>query len=274
MNSRTGLSVAALAGLALWACADQSDPRLDPDLITGPAEARVPAECSTGDLAQSARSFFSNPEQRDIAELLRGIEDACAAGDGVGVVSGGWSILRTMETVLDAGRAGDTEDGTALANGLFGLMCDADADLCAFPPEPILPADLEEGGIFAVRAGGTEPIVGRGLVEFVDFEGEPNDALWLLVTTGASWSDATNSGGPILIYGHPSTFAAIPVDEVPFEDLAYELHSFPDVERFNDGEVHIGVCYGDDPSGEHGVGLPHVVAGDESTPERVNRIQR
>ena len=267
MKTRLAVALAALAGLALWSCADQSDPGIDPDVITGPAQARVPAECSTGDLARAARGFFSNPEQRDVVETLRMIEGACAEGDADGVIRGGWSVLGTMEAVLDGGSAGSPDDGTVLANGLLGLMCDADPALCAVPPDPITPAALGDQGVFAVRAGGTEPILARGLVPFVSFDGSGNDALWLLLTTGASWSSATNAAGPILIHGQPASYAAIPVDEVPFEDLAFELHSFPNVDGFNDGELHVGTCFAEP------VIVPHL-NDDESQPTRVERLQR
>jgi len=267
MNSRTGLSIAALAGLVLSGCAERSDPGLDPAVITGPAQAQVPAQCQTGDLAQAARGFFSNPEQRDVAEALRAMEDACAAGDDAGVTQGGWGILRTMERVLDDERGGDVDDGSTLANGLVGLLCDADPTLCAVPPDPITPADLGSQGIFAVRGGGTEPILARGLVPFVDFEGDDNDALWLLLTSASSWTEATNAGGPVLMYGHPSSYSVIPVAELPFEDLGYELHSFPNVDGFNDGLLHVATCF------ENEVELPHL-NGDESQPTRRERLQR
>jgi len=240
---------------------------MDPGVITGPAEARVPSQCQTGDLARAARGFFSNPEQRDVVGVLRTMEVACAEGAGGTVVAGGWSILGTMESVLNAGTAGASAGGAALGNGLFDLMCDADPALCAVPPDPIVPAALGGSGIFAVRGGGTAPIVARGLVPFVDFEGDDNDALWLLTTTGASWSSATNSGGPILIYGQRTSYDELSIDEVPFEDLALELHSFPDVERFNDGQLHVGICF------ENDVEIPHVGL-NEANPTRVERLQR
>ncbi|MEJ2541803.1 MAG: hypothetical protein P8188_17865, partial [Gemmatimonadota bacterium] len=280
MRSRRGWAVAALAGLAVWACTEQNAETLDPDVITGPAEARVPSECATDDLARAARGFFANPEQRDVTETLRGIADACAAGDGAGVVNGGWSIFATVESALNAGTTEDPEDGTVLVNGLFGLMCAADqslcqapaacdveADRCASPPDPMVAEVFGEGGIFAVRADDMEPILARGVVPFVDFEGDANDGLWVLTTTAPSWAEATNTYGPVLIYGRPSSYTELDLDEVPFEDLAVELHSFPDVDRFDDGRLHVGICF------ENDVEIPHV-GGLESNPTRVERLQR
>jgi hypothetical protein len=267
MKTRAVLSLAALSGLAFWACAEQSDPGVDPGVITGPAEARVPAVCSTRDQVRAARSFFANPEQRAVIETLRSMEDACVSGEGAVVVAGGWGILGTMEAALDAGTEEDVSAGADLANGLFDLMCEGDASLCAFPPEPVLPGALDDQGTFAVRDAGTEPILARGLVPFVGFEGADNDALWVLVTTGTSWSSATRAGGPILIHGQPASFTDIPVDEMPFQDLAYELNSFPNVDGFNDGELHVGTCFGQD------VVVPHLNE-DESLPTRVERLQR
>jgi hypothetical protein len=105
------------------------------------------------------------------------------------------------------------------------------------------------------------------VVPFVDFEGDANDGLWVLTTTATSWSEATNSYGPVLIYGQPSSYNNLDLDEVPFEDLAVELHTFPDVERFDDGLLHVGVCF------ENDVEVPHV-GGLESNPTRVERLQR
>ncbi|HSG49113.1 MAG TPA: hypothetical protein VLA43_14935, partial [Longimicrobiales bacterium] len=71
----------------------------------------------------------------------------------------------------------------------------------------------------------------------------------------------------VLVYGAPAQSGSVALDEQSIGGLAYDLHTFPDVPRFNDGELHVAACYDAD------VVLPHP-GGDESQPVLWERMQR
>jgi len=186
------------------------------------------------------------------------MQDACAGGDDAGVVSGGWAVLSTIEAVLGTETGGAASDGADLANGVITYMCAAEQGLCAPPPASVSADALGPQGIFAVRSADATPIVAHGAVAFADFGGNSNSALWGLETS-TNWASATRVP-MILFYGTPDVATSIPVKERSFGDLAFAMHTFPDVPGFRDGELHVGVCY------QEPVELP--------TPDLADRLQR
>jgi len=248
----------AVTAVAMSACGEPSRPSAEAPSPLEPSLARIPTGCQTNDLASVARSYFSSPEQQTVTETLRAMENECAGADGNAVVSGGWTVLSTIEAVLGAGTGGSATDGAALANGVMKYMCRAQAELCTPIPAPVSADALGPQGIFAVRSADAAPIVAHGAVPFTDFGGSSNNALWGLETS-TSWASATQVP-MILFYGTPDVTTSIPVTDLSFGDLAFAMHTFPDVPGFRDGELHVAVCY-QDP-----VELP--------TPGLADRLQR
>jgi hypothetical protein len=264
---KIGQTMAIAVAVVAVGCSEAPEPSREILSPTQPSFAQVPPACSTGDLTRLARSYFSNPEQRTATDTLRDVESLCASGNVAGALAGSWSVLRTMEVALEAGTAGSSSVGAALANGLMDYMCGLDADLCALTPEPVSSTALGETGIFAVRGAGTASIVARGTVPFVDFDEDDNEALWGLETTAPSWAVAT--GGPFtLFHGSPAAASSLVLAERSFGDLGYDLHAFPDRPGFAvDGSVQVGVCFAAE------IAVPHE-DGDETKPTLAERLQR
>lgn len=242
--ARCALMVATVVVLA--ACGEPSHPSARAISPLEPSFAKVPNACQTGDLASLARSYFSSPEQQTATETLRSMQDACTASDTDGVVAGGWAVLSTIETVVGAGTGGTAMDGAALANGVMMYMCEAvPSGLCTPKPATVTSEALGPQGIFAVRSADDITIVAHGAVPFTDFGGSPgsndNSALWGLETS-TTWAHATQVP-TILFYGTPDIVTSLPVQELSFGDLAFVMHTFPDVPGFKDEELHVGVCY-------------------------------
>lgn len=263
IHLKTLLFAAAAFGLA--ACGENADSPDGSRFILEPSLAPIPSECSTSTLASLARSYFSNPEQQEAQGVLGDMATDCADGDKPAAVVGGWTVLTLIETAIAADNGGDPADGAGLANALIAYMCGLEASLCTPPPDPVTAAALGSQGIFAVREGGSEDVVAHGPVDFTDFDGKANHALWGLETS-SDWSTATTAP-TILFYGAPISASGLPLDELSFGDLGFELSSFPDVPGFVDGQLHVGVCYGTE------VTLPHE-DGLESGPALVERLQR
>lgn len=265
MGNTTKVALSLVAGMVFAAC-DGGQERSDrSDTLLEPSAAPVSAQCRTNGLARSARDYFVRPQQQAATRALSDLEDACAAGDPVSELV--FSVLALMEDALAGGVAGDPSDGVALANGLIDYLCAADGALCSPFPEPISEAALGPAGIFAILGSGNEAVTARGSVPF-SFAGEDNEALWVVETTAASWSEATGAD-LILFYGSPDLTTPINPDELSIGDLALELLSFPDVDGFaTDNQVHVGVCYMDP------VPLPHTGSGSFGEPETVERMQR
>lgn len=266
-------SLPLAAAVALAACGDTPEPSPATPTVPEVGFARVPATCSTADLARLVRSYFSNPEQREASETLQAMEAACASEpvpDVTAAVNGGWHVLTLVERVLENGTGGSAADGAALANALTAWMCVQQPSLCAQPPAPVTAADLGPRGIFAVRSGGFDPVLARGKVPFKDDLEEDYLALWGIATT-SGWSGvAANGEATLLFYGAPALPASLTLDEASIGDLAYGLNTFPDVPRFNDGSLHVAACY-DGPSAE-GPTLPH--PGGDQTQDVWERMQR
>lgn len=265
MRTPRGILTLVAAAAVVAACSDSSQPSSSSPTLPPTGAAKVPEACSTADLAKPARDFFSNPEQRDAADALKAMEVHCAEGNAGLAVAGGWGVLTLMETALEAGSAGAAADGADLANGLIDYMCGLDAGLCDLQPDLVSASDLGPQGMFAVRMGGADPVVARGKVPFNDFLGQPNAALWGLEAL-TDWATATTVP-QILFYGSPGSTGAISIDERSFGDLAYDLHTFPDVERFNDGQLLVASCYDSE------VELPHP-GGNLAEPALGERMQR
>lgn len=269
MPTRFRIHALALLAAGLAACGDSQDPSQASPTVPEPAFAPVSAVCSTQQLASLARSYFSNPEQKTVSETLRAMETNCAGGFTTPAAAGGWSVLSTIESVLEAGTGGSAADGAALANGVMDYMCGLGTQLCAAPNgrgDLVSAADLGSQGIFAVRSGGTDhPAVARGKVPFTAFGSGPNAALWG-IDTKSTWKAATTVD-MILFYGSPTSPYGVDLAETPFGSLGYQLHTFPDVPTFADQQLIVGACYDTE------VALPHE-NDNPSLPTLGERMQR
>jgi hypothetical protein len=202
--------------------------------------AKTSSSCDVSSLLSLARGYFSTPQQQTTTDTLKAMQTECAAGDGVHVVAGGWSILSTIDTISAAGTGGSGAGGASLATGVIQYMCGL-STLCT--PEPttadtvawVTAEDLGSQGMFSVRSSGTADIVAHGKVPF----DSGNEALWGVQVDDA-WPTVTGAS-TILIYGHPGSLP--PGGDASIGDLAYRLHTFPRVPRFQDGKLHVGVCY-------------------------------
>ncbi|MCG6986839.1 MAG: hypothetical protein LJF06_01445 [Gemmatimonadetes bacterium] len=205
--------------------------------------AKTSSSCDASNLLSLARSYFSTPQQQTTTDTLKAMQDECAAGQSTNVVAGGWTVLSAIDTIAAAGTGGSADDGASLANGVIQYMCQdgvapglctpapADTDTVAL----VTAADLGSEGMFAVRGGDATDVVAHGKVPF----GSGNEAFWG-VQVDDIWSTVT-SVPTILIYGHPETLTT--VGDVTIGDLGYRLHTFPRVPGFQDGQLHVGVCY-------------------------------
>lgn len=268
MPTRFRFTAVALAAAGLAACGDASDPSHGSPTVPEPAFAPVSAACSTSGLASLARSYFSNPEQKTATETLRAMQDQCAGLLYAEAEAGGWSVLSTMETVLEQGRGGSAADGAALANGVISYMCGLGTGVCDAPndyPALVSASDLGSQGIFAVRVGGAVPVIARGKVPFTAFGSGPNAALWG-IQTSSDWHAATTAP-KILFFGSPASAGDVDLAETPFGSLGYQLHTFPDVPHFADQQLLVGACYDSE------VALPHE-NDNPSLPTLGERMQR
>ncbi len=236
------LPLVAGAAVALFSCGEPSSPLSSTPFVTAPSLATTSASCTVHGLYSLAISYFSQHQQSAVADTLSAMYFECGAGDSVAVRAGGWTLLSAVEEAIGAGSAGASSDGAGFANGVITYMCQWtwSDDLCSPQPAAVTAEALGGQGIFAVRGHGATDIVAHGKVPFT-FQGVPNNALWG-VQTSTTWQDAT--GAPvILVYGNPSTLS---VADLSLGDLAFRLHTFPDVPGFKDGELHVGVCYDQD----------------------------
>lgn len=236
---RVGAPISALIAavvITATACTDNSS--------TAPAEDDLPvAAAVTGacdavrDVTQSARSYFSQPERRDVQDLARDLGTACDAGLQNATKAVAWQIMGIIEDVIGADRAGDPVVGSSLVNAL--LACTVSLCEKAAQPGINFAGPLVGAGLFAVRSAGTTPALAGAVVPFTDEEGKANTALWG-VSVDTDWKVVTGAD-PVLVYGMPLQPKASP--ELNVGHLRYELNVFPDAGEFVDGALHVGVCF-------------------------------
>ena len=236
-------------------------PAGDPAVSTGP---EVGACTLVRNLEQDARSYFSRPEQQEASERLRTLRNTCAAGDREGSAAIAWGVLELMEHVLEGGRGGSPAVGASLARGL--LACTV--TLCAPVglPELALAPALGPGGLFAVRGGGSVPVLARDWIAFTDLEGRPNRGRWG-IEVDRPWHEVTGVSRTLFLGGPVSGSAPLALDERPVGNVQYDLKRFPTPGFFRFDALHVGVCL------ESPVALPHA-GGDRNRPSLAPLMQR
>lgn len=260
----------ASAALGLAACADAPDSTSGSPNLMEPSYIRIPDACSTADLSPLAREYFSNPQRSEATALLHDLEVACAAEDAYAAETSGWGVLGLIEHALDNGAGGPALAGAALANGVMRVMCEG-GELCDGLEKDFDEVTLgvfAEDGLFSIREGNSStPAVARRAIEFTDYDNVANAARWGIETEpGSDWHAATLQS-KILFYGARSEDEGAPEPTAgTIADLGYTLSTFPNVDHFTEGLLHVGICYRVD------VGFPHV--GGEGSKEQVGRLLR
>lgn len=234
------------------ACMDSGEPAAVPEAAIAPAAAVATGPCwLSKDIAQDARSYFSQPEQKTAQDLVQAMNAACKDGSQVDVAASAWQIVALVETVLEADRGGDPATGSALVNGLLGCT----SSLCETLPSPAIDftGALMSEGLFALRSQTADPAISRNPVQFTDLRGTTIDGIWG-VEVDQPWAQVAFAD-PVLIYGNPLTSNGAPVNEATIGNIQYKLDVYPDAGEFLDGALHVGACFSPDVVYDDGTNL-------------------
>ncbi|HEU5208627.1 MAG TPA: hypothetical protein VFU06_04380 [Longimicrobiales bacterium] len=222
----------------------------------------------TRTMIADVRSWFPQPERRDAQETVRSLADACTVGNTTLVTELAVALLGSMEALADAGRGGDALVGSRLANALLACTSGEGCTAAALPDIDLSAALSLPAGLFRIYTGDmAAPAIARGLVPFVDFDGNQNAALFGVELSGGwSWT-AANGGTPlVLLYGAPVVEGGLDLLEPGFGGLQYDVKRWPRPGPFvGDDIVHVGACFTSE------VTLPHDHETNESAQPRMQR---
>lgn len=268
-------AVLLLLGAVFAACSDDRQPApMDPVGSASVASARIAAECDLRDAKRDARSFFDagSDERKAAVDVLGEMEEHCTAGDDTALDDAAWSVVGLVETALEH-RAGPENDdhapvGSDLVNAV--LACTAAGGSCREGDGVGIDftGSLGAVGLFAAVGDGTDPVLAREAVPFVDWNESPapaepnNGVLWGLLASTGGWSQVVTGtpGQRVLFYGSPAP-GALAVTEESFGVAEYELNVFP--EKTTPDQITVVSClletvHSHPPDGEEGDFVPRV----------------
>ncbi|MHB1170701.1 MAG: hypothetical protein ACYC28_15605 [Longimicrobiales bacterium] len=265
-------TAATVAVIVVVSCTDSvptAPTTTGPDPVATHATTTALLACDlTGDMSKDVRNWFPQPERRTAQETMRALSSTCTAGDATRLTESAIAMLHAIESVADAGRGGDALVGSRLANALLACTTGSGCTSGAVPNLDLVDALTHSAGMFRIYTGSMAlPAVARGIVPFVDFDGNQNAALFgVELSDGWSWTAANGGTSLVLLYGAPILEGGLDLLEPGFGDLQYDVKRWPTLGPFVDDDiVHVGACFTTE------VALPHDHETNESTQPRMQR---
>ncbi|MEN8143908.1 MAG: hypothetical protein ABFS14_03060 [Gemmatimonadota bacterium] len=216
------------------------------------------------DAVKLARDYFpgtgNSSPQKLALDLIDTMDDACESGDLAAFTAGWFAVAAAVETLLEAGTAGDPVDGDALMWELANAQASAGSafDPCGgsaacspwdgYPTRPDFVGALSAGGAWSVITTGSSAVCSGHMAPCANVDPSPlADGETFGVEPSLTWEAALH-GRTSLLFGNPLVSGS-PTGEAPhgiaLRFYAWNLIPHPDQfdpDAATPAVLEVGLC--------------------------------